>query len=171
MPINPCQCLPHQLLSNPAHTSDSSTSSSASTPQNLTYIPTPISHPASKWHQSPPTMSKSQPPASTIPPQTQDGIHEKPPIDKGMSVASFDGSFAPLVRPTVRRTIPWYKDREYFLGGWTNPSIWKAAVNSPQIFLLSKLNTSRSSKQSPLHASYTSPSSQPPRYSATTPPN
>ncbi|OAQ70563.1 aquaporin-like protein [Pochonia chlamydosporia 170] len=73
-------------------------------------------------------MSKSQPPASTIPPQTQDGIHEKPPIDKGMSVASFDGSFAPLVRPTVRRTIPWYKDREYFLGGWTNPSIWKAAV-------------------------------------------
>jgi hypothetical protein len=51
-------------------------------------------------------------------------------IDGRMSVASFDGSFAPLVRPSGHRRVPWYRDREYFLGGWLDPSIWKAAVSS-----------------------------------------
>ncbi|KHN96293.1 Aquaporin-like protein [Metarhizium album ARSEF 1941] len=45
-----------------------------------------------------------------------------------MSVAAFDGSFAPLVRPTTRRDGPWYKDRDYLLAGWLSPAIWRAAI-------------------------------------------
>jgi hypothetical protein len=69
----------------------------------------------------------SKPPSETIPPHPP--AQAAKPVAAGMSFASFDGSFAPLVRPTLRRREPWYKDREYFLGGWSNPSIWKAAVS------------------------------------------
>ena len=44
------------------------------------------------------------------------------------SIAEFDGSFAPNARPTDARQFPWYRSREYFLGGWINLQLWKAAV-------------------------------------------
>lgn len=50
-------------------------------------------------------------------------------VERDMSYASFDGSFAPQVRPTVTHPIAWYKDRDYFLDGWTSISIWKSAVS------------------------------------------
>ncbi|KAH7317162.1 aquaporin-like protein [Stachybotrys elegans] len=42
------------------------------------------------------------------------------------NVATFEGSFAPSARPP-QRLKPWYKDRDYFLDGWTSKYIWKAA--------------------------------------------
>lgn len=44
-------------------------------------------------------------------------------------IAKFDGSFAPTARPVEPLHRPWYKDREYLIGGWLNPSVWKAAVS------------------------------------------
>jgi len=41
----------------------------------------------------------------------------------------FDGSFAGSAR--LNTTIwarPWYRRKEYFTVGWTDPSIWRAAV-------------------------------------------
>lgn len=46
-----------------------------------------------------------------------------------MSVAEFDGSFAPLFRPSSPRILPWYRDREYFLGSWFSPPILRSAVS------------------------------------------
>jgi hypothetical protein len=43
--------------------------------------------------------------------------------------AQFRGSFAPGTRPTVISPVPWYRDREYFLGGWSSASIWRSAVS------------------------------------------
>lgn len=43
-------------------------------------------------------------------------------------VAKFDGSFAPKARPTEPLSGPWYKNRDYLIGGWSDPSVWKAAV-------------------------------------------
>ncbi|RFU81159.1 hypothetical protein TARUN_1068 [Trichoderma arundinaceum] len=45
-----------------------------------------------------------------------------------MDVAAFDGSFAPLVRPQAVRLTPWYRRRDYFVGQWTDVSLWKSAV-------------------------------------------
>ncbi|EXV04291.1 MIP family transporter [Metarhizium robertsii] len=75
---------------------------------------------------SSPTLQSVMP---SLPP-TPDRVSEeaKPILNRGMTIAAFDGSFAPLVRPTVRRKTPWYKDRDYFLAGWLSPAIWKAAV-------------------------------------------
>jgi hypothetical protein len=42
-----------------------------------------------------------------------------------VSGAKFDGSFAPAARPAARPSL-----REYFLGGWIDISIWKAAVRT-----------------------------------------
>ncbi|KAF5134216.1 putative aquaporin PIP-type 7a [Metarhizium anisopliae] len=68
-------------------------------------------------------------------PPTPDRVSEesKPLVNRGMTIAAFDGSFAPLVRPTVRRKTPWYKDRDYFLAGWLSPAIWKAAKTENSI--------------------------------------
>ncbi|CAM1510683.1 Fc.00g010180.m01.CDS01 [Cosmosporella sp. VM-42] len=46
---------------------------------------------------------------------------------RGMDLAAFDGSFAPGTRPTTRRVVPWYKDRDYFFGCWLLPAVWKSA--------------------------------------------
>lgn len=43
-------------------------------------------------------------------------------------IAKFDGSFAPTARPIEPLHRPWYKDREYLVGGWSDPAVWKAAV-------------------------------------------
>lgn len=43
-------------------------------------------------------------------------------------IAEFDGSFAPNARPAGTGPYPWYQCREYFLGGWLDLQIWKAAV-------------------------------------------
>ena len=51
-----------------------------------------------------------------------------PATNTDVNVARFDGSFAPHARPEQARVKPWYKDRDYFLSGWTDKSIWKAAV-------------------------------------------
>ncbi|KAH8881927.1 aquaporin-like protein [Thozetella sp. PMI_491] len=42
---------------------------------------------------------------------------------------AFDGSFGGTARAnTVLPTAPWYRRREYFASGWSNASIWRAAV-------------------------------------------
>ncbi|KAG8419834.1 hypothetical protein J3458_004668 [Metarhizium acridum] len=125
----------------------------------------------------------SPPPQSVMPsaPQTPDRVSEesKPTLERGMSVAAFDGSFAPLVRPTVRREKPWYKDRDYFLAGWLSPAIWRAAVRrdpppcpkkNKNAIAKTRRETPRSSKPSPPRAWHMHPSSPPPRSSATTRP-
>ncbi|KAK3353953.1 aquaporin-like protein [Lasiosphaeria hispida] len=44
-------------------------------------------------------------------------------------VAAFDGTFAPEARPPFQPgTAPWYLDRDYFLGGWRNPAIWRSTL-------------------------------------------
>lgn len=48
--------------------------------------------------------------------------------------AEFSGSFAAATRPSTKRVTPWYKDRQYFLGGWTDISIWKSAVRATTPF-------------------------------------
>ncbi|KAI9147359.1 putative aquaporin TIP2-1 [Paramyrothecium foliicola] len=47
-------------------------------------------------------------------------------LPAGKTIAVFEGSFAPLARPP-RSAKPWYRDREYFVSGWTSKQIWKAA--------------------------------------------
>lgn len=47
--------------------------------------------------------------------------------------ADFAGSFAPATRPTEARVRPWYKDREYLLGGWTDVRMWKSAVRGSKL--------------------------------------
>lgn len=49
---------------------------------------------------------------------------------QSISIAEFDGSFAPNARPVETRALPWYRSREYFLDGWLDPQTWKAAVCS-----------------------------------------
>ncbi|UNI13829.1 hypothetical protein JDV02_000532 [Purpureocillium takamizusanense] len=44
-----------------------------------------------------------------------------------LQVASFDASFVPSARPAVSRSIPFYRDRSYYLDGWLDSSIWKSA--------------------------------------------
>lgn len=42
---------------------------------------------------------------------------------------SFDGSFAGTLRNRSEiYSTPWYRRRDYFLSGWTDASIWRAAV-------------------------------------------
>ncbi|KAE8420052.1 aquaporin-like protein [Aspergillus pseudocaelatus] len=50
-----------------------------------------------------------------------------PDRDIKEDVAKFDGSFAPKARPTEPLSGPWYTNRDYLIGGWSDPSIWKAA--------------------------------------------
>ncbi|KAM0519021.1 hypothetical protein ACHAPE_004013 [Trichoderma viride] len=45
-----------------------------------------------------------------------------------MDLAAFDGSFAPLVRPQAVRLTPWYRRRDYFVGQWFEPALWRSAV-------------------------------------------
>ncbi|SPN96496.1 related to aquaporin [Cephalotrichum gorgonifer] len=55
-------------------------------------------------------------------------VEDSPRSDvKVASVAAFSGSFAPNARPADTFKLPWYQRREYFLGGWLDPEIWKAA--------------------------------------------
>jgi hypothetical protein len=57
-----------------------------------------------------------------------DRLHHSP-IEHPASAecAKFEGSFAVGGRPKLQRQI-WFKRREYFLGGWKEPEIWKSAV-------------------------------------------
>lgn len=44
---------------------------------------------------------------------------------------AFEGSFAGAARDiTVRHAQPWYRRREYYLDGWTDPVIWRSAVSA-----------------------------------------
>ncbi|KAH6607031.1 hypothetical protein Trco_003344 [Trichoderma cornu-damae] len=45
-----------------------------------------------------------------------------------MDLAAFDGTFAPLVRPRAVRLTPWYRSKDYFVGQWTDLSVWKSAA-------------------------------------------
>ena len=50
-------------------------------------------------------------------------------LSKVSANAEFDGSFAAAARPSTSKfEKPWYLDRGYFLKGWTDIRIWKAAV-------------------------------------------
>ncbi|KAM0254629.1 hypothetical protein ACHAQJ_006597 [Trichoderma viride] len=50
------------------------------------------------------------------------------PATNKMDLATFDGSFAPHVRPQAVRLTPWYRSRDYFVGEWFDLSVWKSAV-------------------------------------------
>ncbi|KOS20620.1 putative aquaporin TIP4-1 [Escovopsis weberi] len=55
--------------------------------------------------------------------------HEQAQAIHPVDVAKFDGSFAPNARPIgPALDVPWYRNREYLLGGWSNTSVWKAAM-------------------------------------------
>jgi hypothetical protein len=41
---------------------------------------------------------------------------------------AFGGSFGATARPSEVPVRPWYRRRSYFTEGWTDPSIWRAAV-------------------------------------------
>lgn len=69
------------------------------------------------------TMAKLEGPAAA--PGPSDGTRND---DTMSSVAHFDGSFAATARPTETSPFPWYRRREYFLSGWLDIQIWKAAV-------------------------------------------
>ncbi|KAK0732163.1 aquaporin-like protein [Lasiosphaeris hirsuta] len=44
-------------------------------------------------------------------------------------VAAFDGTFAPEARPPFQPgTRAWYRKRDYFLSGWSNPAIWRSTL-------------------------------------------
>lgn len=44
-------------------------------------------------------------------------------------VAAFEGTFAPDARPAFDPVSkPWYRDQDYFCGGWADKSVWKSAV-------------------------------------------
>ncbi len=44
----------------------------------------------------------------------------------------FDGSFARGATDPAYALLPWYRRREYFTRGWTDASIWRAAVSISQ---------------------------------------
>lgn len=49
-------------------------------------------------------------------------------------------AFTPIVDP-----LPWYRDREYFLGGWLSATVWKSAVRQkPPILPQEPTNTTTS---------------------------
>jgi hypothetical protein len=66
------------------------------------------------------------------PPQT---TTERDPANSA-ECAKFEGSFAPRGRPKLHRQI-WYRRREYFWGGWDDPSIWRSAVSFQSHLILS----------------------------------
>ncbi|KAK0740383.1 aquaporin-like protein [Schizothecium vesticola] len=44
-------------------------------------------------------------------------------------VAAFEGTFAPDARPPFDPVSkPWYRDQDYFWGGWADKSVWKSAL-------------------------------------------
>ena len=52
---------------------------------------------------------------------------------KAATAQSYDGAFEGSFAGTARMQeevyiLPWYRRREYFLGGWTDARIWRAAV-------------------------------------------
>jgi hypothetical protein len=52
-------------------------------------------------------------------------------------VAAFEGTFAPDARPPFDPVSkPWYRDQDYFWGGWADKSVWKSAVRSSPFFIL-----------------------------------
>jgi hypothetical protein len=53
-----------------------------------------------------------------------------PTVTNKMDLAAFDGSFAPLVRPQAVRLTPWYRRRDYFVGQWFEPALWRSAVSA-----------------------------------------
>lgn len=50
-----------------------------------------------------------------------------------MDLATFEGSFAPAVRPRGVRLTPWYRSRDYFIGQWLDVSVWKSAVGCSEV--------------------------------------
>lgn len=57
-----------------------------------------------------------------------------PTATNKMDLATFEGSFAPLVRPQAVRLTPWYRRRDYFVGQWFEPALWRSAVRLHNCF-------------------------------------
>ncbi|PTB44814.1 uncharacterized protein TrAFT101_000285 [Trichoderma asperellum] len=51
-----------------------------------------------------------------------------PTATNKMALATFDGSFAPLVRPQDVRLTPWYRRKDYYMGQWFEPALWRSAI-------------------------------------------
>ncbi|PHH87314.1 hypothetical protein CDD83_9041 [Cordyceps sp. RAO-2017] len=49
-------------------------------------------------------------------------------VEAKLHLASFEGSFVPSARPVEARTVPWFRDREYLVGGWRTASVWRSAL-------------------------------------------
>jgi len=67
-------------------------------------------------------------------------------------VAAFEGTFAPDARPPFDPVSkPWYRDQDYFWGGWADKSVWKSAVRSSLLIsfvvLLTPISSSNVSEQ------------------------
>ncbi|KAL7922905.1 aquaporin-like protein [Trichoderma austrokoningii] len=76
-----------------------------------------------------------------------------------MDLAAFDGSFAPLVRPQAVRLTPWYRRRDYFVGQWFEPALWRSAVveciaTCCQVFLASQIAATISTYGTPQVGAY-----------------
>lgn len=57
----------------------------------------------------------------------------EPPNSQDIDGA-FEGSFAGTARDaTLLHVQPWYRRREYYLEGWTDPVIWRSAVTTPEL--------------------------------------
>ncbi len=71
--------------------------------------------------QPAPVKAAAEPPMSGVDVLRQSALLK----DDGV----FDGSFAgTALRPSETYIRPWYRRKEYFTEGWTDPSIWRAAV-------------------------------------------
>ncbi|KAK1832028.1 aquaporin-like protein [Podospora conica] len=51
-----------------------------------------------------------------------------PPPEPEYRLAAIEGTFAPDARPSTPRTTPWFRDRAYYLDGWTDQAIWRATL-------------------------------------------
>ncbi len=69
--------------------------------------------------------------SETIPMSRPDTVAALPDVRRRPLVASFDGTFAPEARPPFEpsKHVPWYRDREYYVGGWPNPTLWRSAAS------------------------------------------
>lgn len=84
-----------------------------------------------------PTHLDFPPPVASFPQVTMDDIHHDSSdhgSDKhadGEPMTTFPTPEVPFPRGTLPRGAlcrPWYSDREYLLGGWSDARIWRSAV-------------------------------------------
>jgi hypothetical protein len=61
------------------------------------------------------------------------GVSLRKPVEYQRDGA-FDGSFAGIARSKTEFDVkPWYLRKTYFTEGWTNASIWRAAVSGLEV--------------------------------------